>query len=471
MTEPGRLSARTPRRWSDPLKVRSVWIPPITLVAILILAMTLVYFGSVVNPAGHLRGLPVAVVDQDAGATVGGDRVDFGQQLAGGLISSPAVSRRLGLRAATLAAATDQMDVGSEYTAVVIPPEFTASLLAVAGVGQAKSKPTVELLTNPRAGTLAVSLATGVLEPALSDASDQIGQRLLRFTSPDRRNGAASPFLADPITVAVLPYLPLPPNSALGLSAFYIALLTTFCGFLGAVIVNMSIDAVLGYVSTEIGPVWRQRQPVAISRWQTLLAKWVMAIAVTLLLTGLMLFTAVVILKMNSPHFVSLWLLSWCAATVIAIGTLVLFAALGTVGQLVALLVFVYLALASSGGTVPLDALSGFFRFFANFEPLRQILGGVRAILYFDARGDAGLTRAWVASGLGLIFWVTLGVLVTTWYDRKRLYRMPPDLMEHIDRAVLAYQQETQGSSNARFEPDPETLPSADDTPTKPPSV
>ena len=97
----------------------------------------------------------------------------------------------------------------------------------------------------------------------------------------------------------------------------------------------------------------------------------------TLVLTGLMLFTAVVILNMDAPHFASLWLLSWFAAAVIAIGTLVLFAALGTVGQLVALLVFVYLALASSGGTVPLDALSGFFRFFANFEPLRQILDGV----------------------------------------------------------------------------------------------
>jgi hypothetical protein len=139
------------------------------------------------------------------------------------------------------------------------------------------------------------------------------------------------------------------------------------------VIVGASIDAVLGYATTELGPVWRQRQPVAISRWQTLLAKWVMAIGVTVILTGLMLFTAVVILKMNAPHFASLWLLSWFAATVVAIGTLVLFAALGTLGQLVALLVFVYLALASSGGTVPLDALSGFFRFVANFEPLRQI--------------------------------------------------------------------------------------------------
>ena len=95
-----------------------------------------------------------------------------------------------------------------------------------------------------------------------------------------------------------------------------------------------------------------------------------MAIGLTVILTSLMLGVAVGILKMNAPHLGSLWLLSWFAATVIAIGTLVLFAALGTVGQLVALLVFVYLALASSGGTVPLDALSGFFRFLANFEPL-----------------------------------------------------------------------------------------------------
>jgi ABC-type multidrug transport system permease subunit len=188
--------------------------------------------------------------------------------------------------------------------------------------------------------------------------------------------------------------------------------------------------------------MWHQRQPVPISRLQTLLSKWVMAAGLTVILTGLMLFTAVVILGMNSPDFPSLWLLSWFAAMVIAIGTLSLFAALGTLGQLVALLVFVYLALASSGGTVPLDALSGFFRFIANFEPLRQILDGVRAILFFHGRGDAGLTRAWIASGIGLVIWVAVGLLVTTWYDRKRLYRMPPDLMRYVDRAVADYRRD-----------------------------
>jgi hypothetical protein len=286
-------------------------------------------------------------------------------------------------------------------------------------VSRATSKPAVELLTNPRAGTLAVSLATGVLQPALSHASGAIGQKLMSLSSARPAGAAPSPVLADPVTVSVAPYRPPPSHSALGLSPFYIALLTTFCGFLGGVIVATSIDAVLGYVTTEIGPVWGQRQPVAISRVQTLISKWVMAAPLTVILTGLMLFTAVV-----------------------AIGTLALFAALGTLGQIVALLVFVYLALASSGGTVPLEALGGFFRFIANFEPLRQILDGVRAILYFDGRGAAGLTRAWVASGIGLVFWVGFGLLITTWYDYKRLYRMPPELMRYVDRAVTDYRRD-----------------------------
>jgi YhgE/Pip-like protein len=433
---------RSPLRWSDPFKVRSVWLPPVALVAILIVAMTLVYFGSVVNPAGHLHGLPVAVVNQDAGANIAGRHVNFGRRVASGLIGSAAVSSRLALRPSTLAQAKDRMDVAKEYTAVVIPPGFTHDLLALAAASRATSRPTVELRTNPRAGTLGVTLATGVLQPALLHASRAIGKKLMPLSSAHSTKAAPSPVLADPVTVSVVPYRPPPSHSALGLSPFYIALLTTFCGFLGGLIVAMSIDAVLGYVTTEVGPIWRQRQPVPISRLQTLISKWVMAVPLTAVLTGLMLFTAVVILGMNSPDFLSLWLLCWFAAMVISIGTLVLFAALGTLGQLIALLVFVYLALASSGGTVPLEALGGFFRFIANFEPLRQILVGVRAILYFSGRGAAGLTRAWVASGIGLVFWVSTGLLVTTWYDRKRLYRMPPDLMRYIDRAVADFRRD-----------------------------
>jgi YhgE/Pip-like protein len=389
----------TDARASHVLRAPSAWLPPLVLVALLVLTMTLVYFGSVVNPTGHLHGLPVAVVNDDAGVTAGGRRVNLGDRIAAALTGAPAVTSRLALRVATMHDATGRMDVGKEFAAVVIPSGLTAALLA-----HRQPPPAIELLTNPRAGNLGVSLATGVLSPAL----DEIRQHL-----------------PGPVGVTVVPYRPLPSHTALGLSAFYISLLTIFCGFLGAVVVHASVDAVLGYAPTEIGPMWRQRPLVRISRVQTLLAKWAIAVPLALVLTGIMLGAAILVLGMDDPHFWELWLLAWFAAAVVAIGTLVLFAALGTLGQLAALLVFVYLALASSGGTVPLQALSGFFRFLANFEPLRQVLDGVRAILYFDGSGEAGLTRALVASSIGLVFWLAVGAAVTIWYDRRGLDRLP----------------------------------------------
>ena len=76
------------------------------------------------------------------------------------------------------------------------------------------------------------------------------------------------------------------------------------------------------------------------------------------------------------------------------------------------------------------------------------------------------MTRAWVASGLGLLFWVALGILVTTWYDRKHLDRMPPDLMAYVDRAVLAYRDETrQNRSRSRRDPGEVSASADDDAP------
>ena len=93
------------------------------------------------------------------------------------------------------------------------------------------------------------------------------------------------------------------------------------------------------------------------------------------------------------------------------------------------MLAFIYLALASSGGTIPLEALPPVLKFVANFEPLRQVLNGVRAILYFNAAGDAGLDRGLLLTGIGLIFWVVLGIAVTRWYDRRGMHRIEPEVL------------------------------------------
>jgi ABC-type polysaccharide/polyol phosphate export permease len=239
------------------------------------------------------------------------------------------------------------------------------------------------------------------------------------------------------------------------------ALLILMCGFLGGIIVNASVDAALGYATTEIGPKWRQRQPLPINRWQTLIIKWVMAVVLAGLMTGLMLLVAAGIFRMDAPHVGLLWLLAWLCAVSVAEGTIVLFAILGaSIGQLLAMLAFVYVGLASSGGTVPLQALPGLLRWLAGLEPLRQILAGTRAILYFDARADAGLARAVTTATLGLVFWLVLGTVVVRWYDRKGFHRMSPELLEYVDSSVQQYtsrktdaRQQESGNSGKQTEP------------------
>jgi YhgE/Pip-like protein len=426
------------------LRVRAVWITPVLITSLLIALITVIYVGSVVDPVASLRGLPVLVVNGDQGATVGSQHVNLGQEVVSALDHAPQVSGRLSLDQVSLAQAQADMDRNAGYATIVIPAEFTNSVLALYGAGnpagQTPPIPAIELLTNGRAGSVGVSLATGVVQPAVSVISREIGKRL---SSVVPAHGQTTAFMtaqrSDPITLTSVPYRPLPPHSALGLSAFYISLLSIMCGFLGAVLVNSTVDSALGYATTEIGPKWRQRAPVRISRWQTLLAKWLMALVLSPVLTGVMLLVAVGINKMDAPYVWELWLFTSFAAIVIALGTLTLFAALGTLGQLVAMLAFIYLALASSGGTIPLEALPPVLKFVANFEPLRQVLDGVRAILYFNAAGDAGLDRGLLLTGFGLIFWVVLGITVTRWYDRRGMYRLHPEILDYVNRSAREY--------------------------------
>lgn len=429
------------------LKVRVVWAIPVIVGSVLIVLITGFYVGSVVDPLAHLRGLPVSIVNEDAGATIGGRHLDLGAQLQSGLIGSGEVSRPLALKPESISAAEHRMNRDGAYAALVLPRGFTASVLSLAGLtppATSSGKPTVELMTNTRAGTVGVGLANGVLERGVAKASRELGRQLLSLKrSAGPATGAPAAVLADPITFVSVEYRPLPSHSALGLSAFYIALLTLMCGFLGATIINASVDAALGYATTDIGPKWRQRQPLAITRWQTLLLKWTMALVITALLTGLMLAAAIGVLGLDAPDGGYLWLFSWLVAASVAAGTLVLFAVLGTQGQLLALLLFVYLGLASAGGTVPVQALPGALKLISEIEPLRQILAGDRAILYFGAAADAGLTRGIVAAGAGLIFWVALGAAVVTWYDRKGFDRLRPDVLAYVQQVAGAYRPPT----------------------------
>jgi YhgE/Pip-like protein len=415
--------------------------------SLVVAAMSALYIASATDPLAHLSGLPVAVVNQDRGAAVGTQRLEVGQQIEAGLLAAPAVTNRLHLEVLSLSQAEQAMDRDGLYATLVIPPGLTDNLLTAVGLhpaagaasaGAVGTAPQVEIVISERAGTVGTSLATGILQPALAVASRQIGRQLTPLVPAGSQAPATRLLLADPVTVTTVQYRPLPDNAGLGLNAFYIALLTLMCGFIGATIVNSVVDSALGYATTDLGPRWRQRQPVPINRWQTLLIKWAIIVAATAVLTAVMLLVAWGV-GMDMPYPWLLWAFTWLCALSVGIGTIALLAMAGNYGQLIGLLVFVYAGLASAGGTVPVEALPAFLRTLSYVEPLRQVLAGTRSILYFDAQGVAGLTRGTVAAASGLVFWLVVGGGVVRWYDRKGLYRLRPEVLAHVSKAVQDY--------------------------------
>ena len=146
------------------LGVRELSIVPLAVPAVMVALIATIYIGSVINPTGHLHGLPVLIVDEDAGATTAAGHVVLGPSVVHALTGSEGVSSRLDLRVVSLVQAEQVMDQGGAYATLVIPKTFTASALLDAGYTAAAGTPataTVQLLENQRLGSLGVNLAAG----------------------------------------------------------------------------------------------------------------------------------------------------------------------------------------------------------------------------------------------------------------------------------------------------------------------
>ena len=243
-------------RASQILRVRKIWAVPVVIATVFVALMSAIYFGSVVNPTGHLHNLPVVVVNQDTGGVANGQKVNIGNSVVAGIEGSSAVTSRLKLENTTLSVAKEMMDRGGAYATLVIPATLTRSVLVATGTtglgAGVPAKASVDLLENQRLGSLGVSLAAGVMTPALEKTSQTLATKLKPLSTPAATaNPISAAQLADPVALETTTYRPLPDHSALGLSAFYVALLAIMSGFISATLINSSIDSALGYGATE----------------------------------------------------------------------------------------------------------------------------------------------------------------------------------------------------------------------------
>ncbi|MFF4243586.1 YhgE/Pip domain-containing protein [Streptomyces sp. NPDC001822] len=401
-----------------------IWLVPTITSALVALFLTLLYVGGILNPNGNLHHLPVALVNTDQGPPLKGQRQPLGEQLSRSIVAAtPADTVRW--RHLNQAQMEDQLASGKIYGALVIPPDFTVSVGALT-TPRATARPVLTILTNPGLGSFGSSLAGQISQGAARQASLAIGRRLTTQAAANGAAPTARALLGDPITVTTRVGHPIGEHSGLGLTAFYYTLLLVLTAFVGGNIINSGVDAGLGYTDSEIGPWYTRNPTVPISRRQTLLLKMFMTAGITVLTTSLLMIASIAILGMDATHLPLLWIFSFCASLAVGLGVQAINAAFGGIGQVVSMFVFVALALPSSGATIPLEAVPDFYRFLALFEPMRQLSDGVRAILYFDARSDAGLNRGWGMIAIGIALALLFGFAMTFYYDRKGLERAAP---------------------------------------------
>ncbi|WP_199856985.1 YhgE/Pip domain-containing protein [Nocardia suismassiliense] len=416
-----------------------MWLLPVVVLGVFMALLGTMYLAYVVDPEENMHDFPIALVNQDVGDTIGAPgqerRVVFGDEGTEGLKKAGAAGK-IDLQLVSANEASLRMQDNKVYGTILIPSDFSKRL-GILGVGSVIpgdiERPIITLQTNPRSGAFVTEIVTQIGTQALDQVNTQVGQQLTeqvraQLTPPPggppapELSGASRVALAEPLQIVTEPFHPLPSGTGQGLTAFFYALLLLLAGLVGSMTIHTMIDAQLGFVPTEYGPWFVHFPPTPISRFHTLLIKWGVMVVTANVVAGVFLLVAKA-LGMPLDHPLGLFLYSALAIIAVGVTGLSVLAAVGSAGLLINLILFIILGLPSSGGTVPIEATPKYFSWLASFEPMHQVFLGVRAILYFDASGPAGLSRGVWMAALGLAIGLVLGVVITRWYDFKGLRR------------------------------------------------
>lgn len=406
---------------------RAVLADPVTvafvaLAALLAFVTTFSYLGGFVDPVGNMHNMPLAIVNEDEGALVGGQRVSFGDEVVAAVLApDPGAGDAVKWTVLdTRATAIDRIGVNDFYAAIVVPRSFSSDIVALANPQPDLELAQIEILTNPAAGSIAgaegQAIANGVVERVSGTTSERL-VTLLESANTTIAPGAA-PALADPVRGELTVARPTGAKSARGLAPFYFAVMITLGGFIGTNVVSVGVDFVTGTIHLDVLASRLRRKPLRPSRLSVWRMKALLALVMSVLAGLLETWMAVGILGMTGPNAITLSMFAVLGTAAISTATLFFITAFGSGGLVLGVLFTTIFGVPSAGGVYPLEMLPPFFRFLSTWLPLRYITDGTRALMFFDGKGDAGLSAAlWVLSAYFVAASV-LGALTAFGIDR-----------------------------------------------------
>ncbi|MFC9473035.1 YhgE/Pip domain-containing protein [Nocardia sp. NPDC056952] len=427
------VSNDTATTTTGPRSVGLRWIMPVVVVTVFTSLLGLMYLAYVAKPDQNLHNYPIAVVNNDVGDSFGPpgqqSTVNYGTQVLDAITTNTS-DEKFDLQVVGINEAQQLMQNGEVYGALIIPGDFTKQI-GILGTGSVVpgdvQRPAITMETNPRLGPFSTSISTRFANETVSAVNTALGAQLTdrvqqQLGTGTQLSAATRLTLAEPVRAIVEPYHGVPEGSGQGLTAFFYALTILLGGMTGAMTVHAIIDSMLGFAPTEYGPYFSHAPASKISRLRTLVIKWATMVATAALSSGALIGIGSALgVHIDQPF--ELFLFSTFAMTAVGVTSLTIMAAVGSIGVLVNLILFVILGMPSAGGTIPVEATPRFFGWLADFEPLRQVYLAVRSLMYFDGSAAAGLAQGFWMTAVGLAIGTVSGVLITWYYDKKGLTR------------------------------------------------
>lgn len=384
--------------------------------------ITFSYLGGFLDPAGNTKGLPLAIVNEDAGSDVNGQPLNLGQQVIeeatvpGGSLGDDVEWSVVASRDEVI----DQMKSDRYYAAMIIPSDYTTRILALqTPSGSPLEAARIEILANPASGSIASAAAQQIVQGVVAQIQAEVLTRTVQSLTSAGANLSAQQavVIAQPVQAETTTVVPLGNESARGLAPFYFAVMLTLAGFVGTNIVNIAVDITAGRAEVDLlGKRLRLRDRQ--TTWGGLFtAKLTLSLAMSVLSAVLLTAMAVPILGMDATDPWKLALFAVLGVTAVSMVTLLFVTTLGNFGVLLGILVTTIFGVPSAGGVYPQEMMPRFFQLLGDVLPLRYLTDGSRSLIFFEGRLDAGLETALWALGLYAAAAAALGYAAAFAFD------------------------------------------------------
>jgi YhgE/Pip-like protein len=372
--------------------------------------ITFFLLGALLSPTENTHNLPVALVNSDQGATAGPQQLNFGKEIVNRVTGPQQTDTLKWTVLDNRQQALDGVRKRKYYAALVIPADYSASLVAITNQSGQKSAQ-LEFVTNPVGPIIGIQTVQGALSGIVSNLSKATGEQLAK--QMEQTHAAltlpAATFLSNPVQLVTVPVATIGEHSGRGISVFFLAILLTVAGILAAMIPDQAIQ----HIAQD-----RRKNDQQVSEWVIFGARTVLyAIAGLSAVIGMLLICWAV--NMDVPDWGVLFLFATLYIWTVSAIVLLCQSGIGQAGIGIATLLLILLSLPSSGGLFPVESLPAIWQWLNAVVPMRFMVDGIRSVLFLDREMDNGLGVALIVLASysvgalllsGLVVWLKVRV-------------------------------------------------------------